>query len=236
MATKTINLAGVGEVVITKRRKSKSMRLSITPTGTVRVTVPFWLSYGAAEQFVSKRVDWIVEHKSKHPESVIRPGDRIGKSHRIEFVQDPAATSSSARVYDNLIKVKSPKLYTDKLVQQKAVKASEKALKAEAEVLLPQRLEYFSKQHNLAYKSVKIKKLTSRWGSCSAHGDITLSYFLMQLPWDLIDYVLVHELVHTKHMHHGPDFWDAMEQLKPGARKVRKLLNANLPRIKPEPI
>src|SRR5213075_157516 len=79
-------------------------------------------------------------------------------------------------------------------VQAKAQKAAERALKVEAENLLPQRLKILAERHNFSYKDVKIRKLTSRWGSCSNAKNIRLSYYLIQLPWPMIDYVLLHEL------------------------------------------
>ena len=70
-----------------------------------------------------------------------------------------------------------------------------------------------------------------RWGSCSSDQMITLSYFLMQLPWDLIDYVILHELAHTKHLNHGPGFWSELEALCPDARARRKSIKEFRPAI-----
>jgi predicted metal-dependent hydrolase len=53
----------------------------------------------------------------------------------------------------------------------------------------------------------------------------------MQLPWDLIDYVLLHELVHTEHLHHGAGFWQRFDQVLPGAKQKRKALRAYKPSV-----
>jgi predicted metal-dependent hydrolase len=81
-----------------------------------------------------------------------------------------------------------------------------KFLRQEAERVLPGKLEYWSKQCGLDYNSLKIDTAKSRWGCCSSRKDIKLSYYLLLLPERLIDYVIVHELCHTREMNHGPRF------------------------------
>ena len=73
-----------------------------------------------------------------------------------------------------------------------------------------------SQQHKLPYKSVKINSSRGRWGSCSASKAINLSYFLVLLPKHLIDYVLLHELCHTREMNHGDRFWKLLNELTDG--------------------
>jgi predicted metal-dependent hydrolase len=116
-------------------------------------------------------------------------------------------------------------------VQSAVKKTAERALRKEAEKLLPPRLGELAKKHGFTYKSIRIKKLTSRWGSCSSERVITLNYFLMQLPWRLIDYVLIHELVHTKHLNHSSGFWSEFDRTMPGAKKIRAELKAHRPVI-----
>ena len=70
-------------------------------------------------------------------------------------------------------------------------------------VILPSRLAFLSKQCGLPYSSVKINSSQGRWGSCSARKAINLSYYLVLLPSHLIDYVLLHELCHTREMNHS---------------------------------
>ena len=81
-----------------------------------------------------------------------------------------------------------------------------KFLRQEAERVLPSKLEYWSKQCGLDYNSLKIDTAKSRWGCCSSRKDIKLSYYLLLLPERLIDYVIVHELCHTREMNHGHRF------------------------------
>lgn len=83
--------------------------------------------------------------------------------------------------------------FSDHKLQEWLRKVIEEALRRNAKILLPPRLYALSLQHGLTYKSVKINSSSGRWGSCSARGNINLSYYLVLLPQHLIDYVLLHD-------------------------------------------
>lgn len=233
MAQKIVNIPGVGDVVLAKRRGSRHLRLSVTARGTVRVGMPYWVPYSTGIAFAVKRADWIVEQLKKNSLTEIRDGMRIGKSHRLYFKTSASPSRITTRITANEILVVTALPPQALAVQTKARVVAEKALKKEAEHLLPQRLSYLANKHSFTYKEVRVRKLTSRWGSCSTQKIITLSFYLMQLPWNLIDYVLVHELLHTRHMHHGPAFWAEFEKVIPNARKLRKEVNSHKPAVTP---
>ena len=87
---------------------------------------------------------------------------------------------------------------------------------------LPSLLSALSEQYHLPFKRVKITGSKGRWGSCSGTGSINLSCYLMLLPPHLMDYVLLHELSHTKEMNHGPRFWELLDSMTGGrARALR---------------
>ncbi|MDR0745531.1 MAG: M48 family metallopeptidase [Mediterranea sp.] len=98
-------------------------------------------------------------------------------------------------------------------LQEWLCKVIEEALRRNAKNILPSRLYMLSNQHNLSYNKVKINSSRGRWGSCSAKKNINLSYFLVLLPQHLIDYVLLHELCHTKEMNHSDRFWDLLNSV-----------------------
>lgn len=217
--------------MLAKRRGSTHLRLSITAKGVVRVGMPYWTPYAVGINFAKQRADWIQKHLSGHQNSDFKSGDRVGKSHRLRIIIDPNLAVAKSRINATEVIVTTPFSASHAQTQAKIIQASGKALKKEAEVLLPQRLAVLARKHGYGYSDVKIRSLTSRWGSCSSKKVITLSYFLIQLPWNLIDYVLLHELVHTKQMNHGPAFWSEFEQIMPGAKTLRKQVNAHKPRV-----
>ncbi len=231
MVQKTVWLPEVGELVLSKRKGSKNIRLSISAGGKVRVGLPSWTPYAMGISFAKQRAEWINDHLQKQPISNLNDGDRIGKSYRLKYLELSNAKSVSARLVGKQVIVSSHLSLMDQRVQIKAKAAAERALKAEAQYLLSQRLMELAKKNNFTYQSVKIRKLVSRWGSCSSKKEITLNYFLMQLPWDLIDYVILHELVHTRHLNHSPSFWDEFDKIKPNAKIYRKQIKNYRPVI-----
>ena len=115
--------------------------------------------------------------------------------------------------------------FTDENLQNWLRKVIEESLRRNAKSILPPRLEHLSAQCGLSYASVKINSSQGRWGSCSARKNINLSYYLVLLPSHLIDYVLLHELCHTREMNHGERFWDLLNRFTDGkALALRKEL------------
>ena len=105
-------------------------------------------------------------------------------------------------------------------------------LRKEAKRLLPERTRQLALQYGFIYSSVKIQSSKSRWGSCSREKSINLSLYLMLLPAHLIDYVILHELCHTKEMNHGDKFWKWMDKVTVSkSTELRKELKKyNMPR------
>lgn len=233
MAQKIVSLPQIGRVVLAKRRGSKNIRLSVGADGQVRVGLPYWLPYATGISFAQKRADWIKRHQAKHQPVVLKSGDVIGKSFRLQVVYDPLAERITSRLVGNDIKLISNLPPTAVATQQKAAAACERALKAEAQRLLVDRTAELARRHGLLYHQVRIVKLKSRWGSCSSEKVISLSYFLVQLPWELIDYVIIHELLHTRHLNHSHDFWDSFEALTPGAKAKRQAMRTHRPVVTP---
>lgn len=91
-------------------------------------------------------------------------------------------------------------------------------IRAEASAYLPGRLAMLASAHGFSYGKVTIKHNLSNWGSCSSKGNINLNLCLMTIPEELRDYVMLHELCHTKEMNHGPGFHALLESVCPGHR------------------
>lgn len=110
--------------------------------------------------------------------------------------------------------------FADEHMQSWLRKVVGEALRSRAKATLPPRLQMLARQNGLAYRSVKINSSTTRWGSCSTRQDINLSYYLMLLPLKLVDYVLLHELTHTRVMAHNEQFWAMLDSFTNGQSSV----------------
>ena len=93
-----------------------------------------------------------------------------------------------------------------------------------ARKILCRRIGELAQLHNFVYNRVSIRKQKTRWGSCSSKNNINLNMNLLHLPSELMDYVLLHELVHTRVKDHSKDFWDELNAVVPNARQIDKKL------------
>ena len=93
-------------------------------------------------------------------------------------------------------------------------------LQGKAIQYLPNRLSYVSVALKSPYKSLRIKHQKTRWGSCSIKGNINLNRNLMLMPFELMDYVLHHELVHLKILNHSPKFWKEVSRVFPAYKET----------------
>jgi len=119
------------------------------------------------------------------------------------------------------------KSYIDKLKvvnDKNLLKSYDRFYKTYACEYLPSRLKYFSDKMGLEYSEIKFRKMKSMWGSCNSKGVITLNSELMKVKKELIDYVLVHELAHLKHMNHSKDFHKLVERYLVNSYSLRKEL------------
>jgi predicted metal-dependent hydrolase len=229
MAIKRIELADIGTVTLQKRRGNRSMRISINARGAIKITLPPWAPFRLAEDYARSKEAWIRKHRPTP--QVISDKVRVGKAHFLTFQINPNLTSPRGTVSANQIKISLPTGVspTSNTAQSAAERAATRVLKLEASRLLPPRLAQLASYHNFYYASVTIKRLSSRWGSCDSHGHITLNCYLMQLPWQLIDYVLLHELTHTRIMAHGEPFWTELGRYVPNLTDVRKQMRNTRP-------
>lgn len=232
MATKKIQLPGIGEVTLVKRAGSRTIRLSITPTG-IRVSMPHWTPYSAGQAFAIKHSRWIQDELAKRTYVTLHNGQKIGKLHYLRFEHVPAGQATTSRVTatEVIIRLAPGELSSSESAQERALQTSIRALKREAERLLKPRLQSLADKHGLHFTGFSVKQLKRRWGSCDSHQAITLNLFLMELPWEFIDYVLLHELAHTLHMNHGPDFWRQLTTMDPRAKALSKQLKNHQPVI-----
>ncbi len=208
MSVKKVNIAELGEISIYKRKGVRSMRISIGHDGNIRLSMPNWTPYSAGVAFIKNNLDWIKAHKApKMPD--FSNNMRIGKAHQIVFITDKSISKVSTRITQNEARILLPIGVSPESAsaQASAKKVALRTLKKEAEELLPKRLNILADMYGFSYSQIKIKQLKTRWGSCNNKNQITLSFYLMQLPWELIDYVILHELTHTKVLAHGKPFW-----------------------------
>ena len=110
----------------------------------------------------------------------------------------------------------------DKLSMEEIRELAEKALK-----VIPGRVEYYAEKVGVTYGRITIRNQKSRWGSCSAKGNLNFNCLLMLMPPEVLDCVVVHELCHRKEMNHSKRFYEEVLRVYPEYRKWEKWLKEN---------
>ena len=121
--------------------------------------------------------------------------------------------------------------HLEKIAERPAVavlsEAERKALAKQAAQILPSKVRRFAAEIGVSYERITIRSQRTRWGSCSAKGNLNFNCLLMLTPPEILDYVVVHELCHRKELNHSPRFWAEVERVLPDYRVSRKWLKEN---------
>lgn len=103
--------------------------------------------------------------------------------------------------------------------------------RAVARNILLERVEALATRHGFTYNKVFVRNQKTRWGSCSGRNNINLNMHLIRLPAELMDYTILHELVHTRIKDHGPRFWKELGRYIDNPRQVDQQLNQYSPML-----
>lgn len=228
----TITDEEFGTITLRRSAKSRSIRIRVAPNGQLRVSMPLYTPALFVRRLIAKSRPTLRKLLEEHDASSLSysDGEQVGKSHKIAV--RPASTLGVTRE-KQVITVDLPELYTlnDGTVRDKLRPVVIDALRLEAKSYLPKRIAYLAEKHNFHYLKLRFSHAGSRWGSCSTNGTISLNIALMKLPFELIDYVLIHELAHTREMNHSPRFWELVESADPNYVAHRKQLKKQSPSL-----
>lgn len=220
MPQQVVQLKDIGKVTFSKNRRSKNIKLSVKPDKSVLVSFPFYVSSKEALAFVSRNTEWIISQQKKMDLRKTRIETRdelLTWTHRITFLQ---GESNRVVKRGELVQVivqdfdsETSKAFIENIVTE--------IYRLEATMHLPKRLSFLAEKHGFLFNRVTIRDNRRNWGSCSSGNNISLNLQMMKLPEELIDYILLHELVHTEIKNHGPKFWQRLDEVCNGqARKL----------------
>jgi len=207
------------------RSKRKTIALIIQHDGTLVVRAPLKIPENSIRAFVEKNSRWIQKKQAQVRAAVppiskqYIPGEifyYLGRQVPLEIVKG----QRSALVLDTHFKLAEG-------AQGKAEQVFQQWYREQARQILSERVRLFAGQHNLHYQKIRISSARTRWGSCSLIGALSFSWRLILMPMEMVDYVVVHELVHTLVHNHSKRFWDKVEQILPDYRERRKWLRRN---------
>jgi len=208
------------EYRIVRNARARQLRLRLHPNGELRVTAPRGVSDRAIEHFVAEHRDWIVRKQGEL--------QRAGLLEAPENL-DLQAIGENWRVHWNamhtLVDVEACLLEISGDYDRNGQEWLRQWLMQRARVVLTPWLARQSERTHLDYTRLRIATQKTRWGSCSSRGTISLNARLLLLPPEVVDYLLVHELCHTRYMNHSADFWNLVAAHYPAYSDAEHLLD-----------
>ena len=220
-----------GDITVRRSARSSAMRISVAPNGTLKASLPPYAPLFMLKRMVNSSRPRLRSMLDQHqPAYEVHDGAQVGKSHKIVIIN--AQRTSVKRYKQQITLTLAPgDSANDPAIANRVHDAIIEALRLEAKSYLPKRLRHLANTLGHDYERVRFSHAGGRWGSCSSTGTISLNIALMKLPFELIDYVLIHELSHTKQMNHSSKFWDLVAIGDPSYKLHRALLKKQTPTI-----
>jgi len=207
------------------RSHRKTLALQVTEGGELVVRAPFLLPELAIKHFIKQKATWIqkkqehaLQKKEEVPVKKYVEGDTFQFLGEKYLLKRPTTVKNNIDLHDFLL-IKS--------TLSDPAKKLEVWYKKEARRYFSDRLDYYTDLSGIKFKKLRLSGAAKRWGSCSSKKTISLNWRLIMAPEEIIDYVIIHELVHIKHMNHSKKFWIGVEKLCPEYKKFRKWLRDN---------
>lgn len=223
-----------GEIKIRKSKLARSVKISVGVDGLLRASIPYYSPEFAVKRLISHNRDEIRQMLSERAaKNLYRDGDSVGKTHTIIFRKIPAGEELKIKVEANQIFVLLPDgedLDSPK-VQAEIRKIISKILRKQARDYLSRRAEFLAGEYGFEFSKLRFSHTGTRWGSCSSAGVISLNIALMNLPLELIDYVIIHELCHLRQMNHSPAFWAEVAKYCPHYKSCVQEIKKYSPQI-----
>jgi predicted metal-dependent hydrolase len=208
------------------RSKRKTFALEVKRDGSLVVRAPLRATRAQVEALISQKGDWI-RAKQELVKSLYPPlpprryvdGEEflyMGQTYKLAILDGAA----------------QPLVFGDRfyLAHQALPGASavfEAWYRQRAFEVISRRVEWFASRDGFVYRQVKISRARTRWGSCSPTGTLSFSWRLVMAPLRVIDYVVVHELVHLQVKNHSRVFWDKVKVLMPDYKEQIAWLKQN---------
>jgi len=206
---------------ILERQDRRTLSISITRDGLVKIKAPLTMPMSEIQNFVNEKQSWIKE-KLASIENVIDENKDVIDYRKFLYIGEkylPYWADVNDFYFDSQKQcVYIPKRMSESVVLPNLYKFYRKRAKS----ILSQRVKSIADTMNVDFKRIRFSNAKSRWGSCSSAGVISLNWKLILLPTKLIDYVIVHELSHLSHMDHSNKFWKSVETYVPDYGFLRK--------------
>jgi predicted metal-dependent hydrolase len=216
--------------------RARRYRVMVGPAGVEMVT-PEGVSKAQAEKFLMQHAEWVLtqlervnmqEKKRRPPNAAMAdiPSGMTfleGKPVRLDFRKDPKLkTRLRVEELPGYLRISTPKAG-----REGADAALESFLKKKAARMIIGRVTIKARDMGLNPRQVSVRSQKTRWGSCSSKGTLSFNWRLVMVPLEVLDYVVIHELIHLGEHNHSKRFWEKVAAIDPAYKNHRRWLKQN---------
>lgn len=205
------------------RRSSRRLSLKLGVDGVPIVSAPKSVPARQIKDWLISKQSWLQRQRELYQGAYnVLAGQSLGPTVNIRHRLDP---NLSAHLEQSDLVLAHPAQFNQWQRMYIAARESiKRTLNQEAQRTLPALVDQISLISRLRPRTLRVRFMRSRWGSCNSYGDVTLNSQLVRLDLSLIEYVIAHELVHLRHRHHQGSFWDEMARWVPDYKLRRRAL------------
>lgn len=222
------------------RSNRKTLGLEVNLEEGVLVRAPKNTDKDRIKKIVTKKAEWITRKLKEFDEVKPSPAPKefmsgekllyIGRRYRIKLINKDI-NNVSVKLFQGKFIIEANNNLSDEKRRIKIRNEVENWYRKHAKEKITERVNKYIKQVGENPNNIKIKKQKKRWGSCSSIGNLNFNWKLIMAPMSIIDYIVVHELVHLKYPNHSKDFWNLVEAIIPDYQKKQKWLKINGKRL-----
>lgn len=208
------------------RSRRKTLALIVQPDGTLIVRAPYRASHASILDFIDRNSSWIERKRAQARAAIPYQPNKYIEGMRFDYLGIAYPLEMQTEQGTGLV-LSNGKFMLAVDDQQQAKLEFERWYRRQAKKIITERVNSYAGQHGFQYSKIGITSARTRWGSCSATGSLNFSWRLIQAPMDMVNYVVVHELVHTAIHNHSKRFWNRVEKILPDYREHRMWLQKN---------
>ena len=216
-------MIAIDHIIRTRRR---TLALMVEPDGKLIVRAPMRAGENAIREFIKEKEKWIRSKQEQARARYMRfvpkqyvSGEEflyLGDHYRLEI----GDTERPALAFDGGFRLA-------RTAGPRAAAVFERWYRKRALRVMSERVEWYAAKHGFDYRQVRITGARRQWGSCGAQGNLRFAWRLVMAPMQIIDYVVLHELVHLQHKNHSKRFWAKVKSILPDFRQRIDWLEEN---------
>ena len=229
------------EYSIKRSHQRNSAEVALDPEFGVVVTCPNDLDENQVENLVIKKAPWILQKLKHTRDGVVKQSIReyvsgetyhyLGRRYRLKVIEDESVSPYEVKLKEGRFRIRVPPFTEESPREVVVPNALRWWFSKKAEKKLLERVDLYVRKIGVKPKKIVVKNQMKRWGSCTKDDIVHLNWRIIMAPMSVVDYVVVHELIHVDIDKHSKEFWKSLRIIIPDYERRKEWLRINGPNL-----